>query len=140
MPPSPAISLHMAVWNREDYLGPAIESVLGQTRGDFELIVADDGSTDGSLAVAQGYARRDPRVRVITCEHGGANRALRRATELSTGAYLGMVDSDDLLEPTALAEAAAVLDADAAAGVVYTDYLDIGPGVPRARVGRAWRR
>jgi glycosyltransferase involved in cell wall biosynthesis len=120
-----AISLIMTVYNRERYLRQAIESVLAQTRKDFELIVWDDGSTDGSLAIAQHYAQTDERVRSVAADHQGRVSSLRDAHAEAIGAYVGWVDSDDLLMPTALAETSAVLDTRSEIGMVYTDYLDI---------------
>jgi len=119
------ISLVITTYNRERYLGAAIDSILAQTWGDFEVIVWDDGSTDGSVAIAQDYAKRDPRVRVIAAEHQGRVVSLKSAIAKTTGSYIGWVDSDDLLAPTALAETAAILDTQPDVGMVYTDYLDI---------------
>ncbi|MEW6494458.1 MAG: glycosyltransferase, partial [Cyanobacteriota bacterium] len=116
-------SLVITVYNRERYLGAAIESVLAQTRGDFELLVWDDGSTDRSVQIAQNYARQDARVRVVAAQHQGRGRALKDAIAQTNGSYIGLVDSDDILAPTALEETAAVLDAHPATGLVYTDYL-----------------
>ena len=122
---APAISLVMATYNRADYVGPAIRSVLAQTRPDFELIVWDDGSTDDTLAAAREAAGSDPRVRVVAGEHAGFTKTLNRAAREAAGSYFGWVDSDDALAPTALAETAAVLDAEPAVGMVYTSYLVI---------------
>ncbi|MEQ9670177.1 CHAT domain-containing protein [Coleofasciculus sp. G2-EDA-02] len=119
------ISLVITTYNRERYLGAAIDSILAQTWGDFELIVWDDGSTDGSVTIAQDYAKRDQRVRVIAAEHLGRVVSLQRAIAKTTGSYIGWVDSDDFLAPTALAETAAILDTQPDVGMVYTDYLDI---------------
>ncbi|MEQ8466148.1 CHAT domain-containing protein [Coleofasciculus sp. E1-EBD-02] len=117
-----AISLVITTYNRERYLGAAIDSILAQTWGDFEVIVWDDGSTDRSVAIAQDYAKRDPRVRVIAAEHQGRGISLKRAIAQTTGSYIGWVDSDDWLAPTALAETAAILDTQPDVGMVYTDY------------------
>jgi glycosyltransferase involved in cell wall biosynthesis len=119
------ISIIITFYNRERYLGAAIDSVLAQTHSDFELWLWDDGSTDGSLALARDYARRDERIRVIAAPHQGRTPALKAACAHATGTYVGLLDSDDLLAPTALAETAAVLDAHPEVGMVYTDYLDI---------------
>jgi len=122
----PVISLIITVYNRQKYLKAAIESVLAQTRPDFELLIWDDGSTDSSVEIAQEYAKRDRRVRVILGKQNlGQPKALKAAIAQTKGKYIGWVDSDDLLAPTALAETAAVLDAKQHIGWVYTDYLDI---------------
>jgi glycosyltransferase involved in cell wall biosynthesis len=119
---APTISIIIPVYNRERYVGAAIESVLNQTRGDFELVVWDDGSTDDSLDIAHHYAELDQRVRVIAAEHRGVAPAIKAAFAATTGTYIGSVDSDDLLVSTALEETAAILDAHPKVGLVYSDY------------------
>ncbi len=116
----PMISIVIPVYNRERYVGAAIESVLNQTRSDFELLVWDDGSTDSSIDIAHHYAELDQRVHVIAAEHQGVAPALKAAFAATTGTYIGSVDSDDLLAPTALEETAAILDAHPDVGMVYT--------------------
>lgn len=87
----------MPVYNAGAYLAPAIESVLGQTLRDLELIIVDDVSTDGSLDVARGYAAKDSRVRVMAMENnGGPGIARNRGIDAARGEYLGFMDSDDL--------------------------------------------
>lgn len=82
----------------------------------------DDGSTDGSLAIARHYATKDDRLRVIAAPHQGLAPALRCAIAATTGTSLGWVDSDDLLAPTALEQTAAILDTHPDVGMVYTNY------------------
>jgi filamentous hemagglutinin family protein len=124
---SPSISILITAYNREQYLSAAIESVLTQTYKDFELLIWDDGSTDRSLEISQSYARQDDRVRVISTEHQGIARTRKAAIAQMVGKYIGWVDSDDILAPTALAETVAVLEAHPKTGLVYTDYLDTDP-------------
>jgi glycosyltransferase involved in cell wall biosynthesis len=119
------ISLIITVYNRERYLAEAIESVLAQTRRDFELLIIDDGSTDGSVAIARRYEVQDSRVRVVAATHQGLTKTLKSAIAQTQGVYLGWVDSDDLLAPTAIEETAAVLENQPHVGMVYTDYLVI---------------
>nr|WP_242067171.1 glycosyltransferase [Leptolyngbya sp. FACHB-711] len=121
----PVVSVVMTVYNRELYLAKAIESVLSQTRKDFELLVWDDGSTDRSITIAQSYAKQDKRIRVILAEHQGQGQALKAAFAAARGIYIGQVDSDDFLAPTALEETAALLDVYPQVGLVYTDYVVI---------------
>ena len=120
-----SISIVITTYNQEHYLGKAIESLLSQTRDDFELLIWDDGSIDNSVAIAQAYAKQDQRIRVVAAKHQGRGYALKTAIAQTKGTYLGWVDSDDLLAPTALAETAAILDAQPEVGMVYTSYLDI---------------
>jgi glycosyltransferase involved in cell wall biosynthesis len=100
----PKISLVIPVYNRQEYLAPAIESVLAQSYPEFELLIWDDGSSDASVAIAQDYARPDRRLRLIEARHQGQAHALKAAIAQTTGQYLGWLDSDDLLERTTLEE------------------------------------
>ncbi|GAB4459666.1 MAG: hypothetical protein OHK0037_05510 [Elainellaceae cyanobacterium] len=118
----PRTSLVLPCYNRDRYLAEAIASVLQQTDPDFELLVWDDGSTDGSLAIAQQFAAADRRVRVMAGSHGGAAAARKAAIAHTTGRYIGCLDSDDRLAPTALAETVALLEAQPDTGMVYTQY------------------
>ncbi|MEH2180710.1 CHAT domain-containing protein [Nostoc sp.] len=122
---SPLISIVIVNYNRESYLEEAIASVLAQTWQDFELLIWDDGSTDGSVAIANNYAQQDGRVRVVQAHHQGYTAALTAAINLTTGTYIGLVDSDDILAPTALVQTATVLNCHPETGFVYTDYLNI---------------
>ncbi|MBW4472549.1 MAG: CHAT domain-containing protein [Stenomitos rutilans HA7619-LM2] len=122
---SPLISIVITTYNREAYLGGAIESVLQQAFTDFELLIWDDGSDDRSVAIADHYAQHDARVRVIAAAHRGRVAALQSAIAHTTGTYLGWVDSDDLLSPTALEQTVPILQQQPHIGMVYTDYLDM---------------
>ncbi len=118
----PPISLLMPLYNREQFVGASVGSILAQTRRDFELVIYDDASTDGSVAAAERAAGGDPRVRIVRGEHGGVARTTNAAAALLGGKYLGWVDSDDAIAPTALEETVAFLDSHPQIGVVYTDY------------------
>lgn len=116
------ISIITTCYNREAYLGQAIQSVLDQSYKDFELIIWDDGSTDNSVEVALRYARRDSRIKVTTAPHQGCVKSLVDAIARSTGNYFGCVDSDDYLMPACLAQTSKILDTSPDVGVVYTWY------------------
>ncbi|HIK15474.1 MAG TPA: CHAT domain-containing protein [Leptolyngbyaceae cyanobacterium M33_DOE_097] len=118
----PTVSLIITSYNCDRYLSAAIVSVLSQTYPDFELLIWDDGSTDQSLAIAQHYAQRDPRVRVVVAQHAGLATSLKGAIEQTTGKYLGWVDSDDLLAPEALEVTVNHLKTNPHTGMVYTEY------------------
>ena len=120
-----AVSVILPVYNGARYLDAAIESVLKQTTTNLELVVWDDGSTDNSFSIASSYAQHDERVRVFREEHKGHAASLNNATAKTTGQYIGWIDSDDLLAPTALEETSAILDSQPATGLVYTDYIVI---------------
>lgn len=132
----PSISIVIPVYNRELYVGAAIESILNQTMRDFELLVWDDGSTDRSLDIARHYAELDERVCVVAAEHQGFVPALKAAFAATTGTYIGSVDSDDELAPTALEETAAILDTHPEVGLVYTDYQVIDENGQDRGLGR----
>lgn len=112
----------MTVYNRERYVGAAVSSVLAQTYPHFELIVWDDGSQDRSVDVACQYAKGDPRVIIIAAPHRGRVLALKAAHATASGKYVGWLDSDDRLAPTALHETSAVLANQSDVGLVYTNY------------------
>ncbi|MEH2024277.1 CHAT domain-containing protein [Nostoc sp.] len=122
---SPLISIVIVNYNRESYLQEAIASVLAQTWQDFELLIWDDGSTDRSVAIANKYVQQDERVRLVQAHHQGVAAACKTAIRQTSGAYIGIVDSDDILAPTALAQTATVLNRYPETGFVYTDYLNI---------------
>ena len=116
------ITLILTTYNRSPYLSCAIESVLIQNHHNFELLIWDDGSTDRTLEIAQSYAREDDRIRLIAAPHQGRAQSLIAAHALAQGEYVGWVDSDDLLAPTALAETIAHFNTHPEVGMVYTDY------------------
>jgi glycosyltransferase involved in cell wall biosynthesis len=117
------VSLVITVYNRDRFLAAAIDSILSQTSKDFDLLIWDDGSTDNSLAIAQQYAERDHRVRVIPALHTGRQYALQGALSTCLSPYLGWVDSDDLLAPQALALTMQILDDRPEVGMVYTNHV-----------------
>ena len=96
------VSIIIPCYNSEAYLGACMDSVLAQTMEDFEAILIDDGSGDGTLAVAQAYAGRDARVRVLAQENRGVAAARNLGLEHARGEWITFVDSDDLLPPDAL--------------------------------------
>lgn len=93
------LSIIIPVYNNENYLRPALQSVLAQTYPDFEVLVIDDGSTDGSLAICREFAQKDKRLRVIQKENGGVSSARNRGLEEAAGQYIAFVDGDDCIDP-----------------------------------------
>jgi glycosyltransferase involved in cell wall biosynthesis len=108
----------LPVHNGEDQLEAAVESILGQTLHDLELIVVDDGSADRTPALLQRFAERDPRVRMCRQEHGGIVSALNRGAGLARAPYLARMDADDIARPDRLAKQAAFLDSNAEVAMV----------------------
>ncbi|MFR5645000.1 MAG: glycosyltransferase family 2 protein [Bilophila wadsworthia] len=93
----PAISVVIPVWNSGRYFRECLDNVLGQTLRNIEVLIVDDGSSDGSSAVADEYAARDARVTVIHQEEStGAGPARNAAMNIARGEYIAFMDSDDL--------------------------------------------
>ena len=95
----PKLSVIVPVHNTEKYLRECIDSILAQTFTDFELILVDDGSTDGSGAICDEYVAKDPRIRVIHQENGGVTRARKTAMKIAVGSWISFIDSDDWTHP-----------------------------------------
>ena len=106
------------VYNGEDLIAEAIESALAQTYDDFEVLVVDDGSTDGSADVARRYD--DPRLRLFQQPNGGLNAARNAGIREGRGEYVGLLDADDIWEPTKLTKHAAHLDAKPEVGLSFS--------------------
>ena len=93
----------MPVYNSEEYVAEAIDSILGQTLNDFEFIIVDDGSGDSSAAIIRSYAARDDRIRCVMLEQNtGESAARNRGIEVARGVYIVNMDSDDVSLPTRL--------------------------------------
>lgn len=102
LPPRPLVSVMIVNYNYERYLGEAIESVLSQTYQNFEIIVCDDGSKDGSREIISGYAANDGRIKPIFQENGGVGAALNATYAASVGEIISMLDADDIFLPQKL--------------------------------------
>jgi glycosyltransferase involved in cell wall biosynthesis len=99
----PLISVVVPAYDVAAYLPACLDSLLAQTHDHLEVIVVDDGSTDASGAIADEYAARDPRVRVVHTANRGLGAARNEGLRHVTGDYLAFADSDDLVPPTAYA-------------------------------------
>lgn len=93
------VSVIMSACNAAHYIGEAIESVLAQTHRELEFIIIDDGSTDGTLALAREWASRDHRIRVIEQANAGMGAALNRALLLASNEMIVRLDADDVMRP-----------------------------------------
>lgn len=94
------ISVVMPAYNHEKYIGEAIESVLNQTFSDFEFIIVNDGSTDGTDTVIRKYD--DPRIKYYSQENQGAHNAINNGISTATGKYISIINSDDVYHPERL--------------------------------------
>ncbi|TDG00318.1 glycosyltransferase family 2 protein [Paenibacillus piri] len=92
------VSVIVPVYNLEQYVGRALDSLLEQTLRSIEIIVVNDGSTDGSGTVAEAYARNDGRIKVVHKTNGGVSSARNTGLELAQGEYVTFVDPDDFID------------------------------------------
>lgn len=98
----PLISIIVPIYNAETYLPRCVDSILAQTFGDFELLLVNDGSRDGSLDICQRYAAKDGRVRVIDKPNGGVSSARNLGLESASAEWVMFADADDWIEPNTL--------------------------------------
>jgi glycosyltransferase involved in cell wall biosynthesis len=98
----PDVSVIVPAYNVEAYLGECLNSLCNQELDNIEILVVDDGSTDGTLAVIERFAATDGRIRVIKTPNSGVYHARNRALDVATGRYVSFVDSDDYAHPTML--------------------------------------
>lgn len=117
----PLISIIIPVYNIEEYLPRCVKSLQNQTYPQLEILLVDDGSTDGTGALCDQLAKEDPRIRVYHKENGGSSSARNLGIAEAKGEYLGFVDSDDYVEPDMYEKLYAAI----------TQY-----GVPVAQTGR----
>ena len=92
------ISVIIPVYNSEKYIAECLNSILAQTYKDLEIILVDDGSTDGSAGICEDYVRKDNRIKLVRQENGGSTKARKTGLEVSQGEYISFVDSDDWLD------------------------------------------
>lgn len=117
---TPLISVVMAVYNADKYLVVAIESILQQTLSDFEFIVIDDGSTDGSLSIINRYADIDNRIKIVSRENKGLPASLNEGIRLAKGKYIARMDADDISLLTRFEEQVLFLEKHQEVGVCGT--------------------
>jgi glycosyltransferase involved in cell wall biosynthesis len=121
---NPAVSVLLPVYNAQRYVAEAVESILAQSFSDFELIIVDDGSTDGSLRILRRFAARDPRVRLVSRENRGLVATLNEMIAMARGELLARMDADDISLPDRLA--------------LQVDYLRNHPDVVCVGGGQIW--
>lgn len=119
----PVFSVVMPLYNKERYVSDAVNSVLTQTCEGLELIIVDDGSTDGSLAIVKGID--DKRIHLISQKNGGVSVARNRGMEQAGGSYICFLDADDLWEKEYLATVLAMIEAVPGAHWYATAYYEI---------------
>lgn len=103
MSKKPIVSVVMPVYNAERYVAEAVESILAQTFIDFEFIIIDDGSKDGSLKILETYAAKDKRIRLTSRENKGIARTTNELLSKAEGEFIALMDNDDIALPNRLA-------------------------------------
>jgi glycosyltransferase involved in cell wall biosynthesis len=137
---NPRVSVVMPVHNAMPYLDIAVESILDQTLQDFEFVILDDASTDGSTQRLREWAARDPRIRLIEEKHNlGPALSSQRVACAATAPVVARMDADDISLPHRLAEQLEVLDSFPGTGVVGGLYDVIDASGAKIRGPEAWR-
>lgn len=135
MPPAPVVSIAIASYNAATYLEAAVASALGQAGPPVEILIVDDGSTDGSEALGRALAQAHAEVRFERLpENGGPAAARNRAIDLARGDWLAILDSDDLMAPGRLARLVAHGEA-SGADIVADDLMLFTDGPPPRELG-----
>jgi glycosyltransferase involved in cell wall biosynthesis len=129
------VSVVIPTYNRANYLGKAIQSVLDQTFQDFEIIVVDDGSKDNTREVVGSF--KDTRIRYIYQDNGGVSAARNTAIKASEAVYIAFLDSDDLYLPQNLEIKVKLLDSHPDIGMVCSDIY-LFDNITGATDGRFW--
>lgn len=119
-----AVSIIVPVYNAEKYLVKCLDSVVNQTLVNIEIIIVDDGSTDGSSEICKGYAEKDERIIYFKKENEGLAAARQDGIERARGEYIGFVDSDDWLEPNMYERMYSVAKSEDADVVLCNAFLD----------------
>jgi len=122
----PLVSVVMTVFNRENYVAAAAQSILNQSLRDLELIVVDDGSTDSSPQIVADIARQDPRVKIIRQENAGIAATRNRGAKEARGEYIAFQDDDDESLPQRIQKQADALDRDPGIAAVVCKINRIG--------------
>ena len=115
---APLVSVVMSVYNGDKFLPEAVESILGQSFDDLELIVIDDGSTDRSYSILESYCKRDLRVQVCRQENRGLISSLNWACAMAKGKYIARMDADDIAIRDRLKWQVSAMERNDALGVV----------------------
>lgn len=131
----PTFSILVPTYNQAQYLPASLDSLLAQTRGDWEAVVVNDGSPDDTPAVLAAYAARDSRIRPFHQANGGVGSALNHALREARGTWICWLSSDDLLEPDALATFAAAIKASPKVQYFHSDFRELVHETGELRLG-----
>ncbi|MCT4655723.1 MAG: glycosyltransferase [Cohaesibacter sp.] len=122
---APKISVLMSVYDAQDDLHRSMDSILNQTFRDFEFIIINDGSKDGSAKILEDYAARDDRIRLVHQANTGLTIALNRGIELARGDYIARQDSDDISYPERFEKQIAVMAQEPDVGLIGGNCDDL---------------
>ena len=120
----PLISVIVPVYKTEAYLDRCMQSIVNQTYRNLEIILVDDGSPDNCPALCDAWAAKDSRIKVIHKKNGGGGEARNVALDIAKGQYIGLIDSDDYIEPHMYAHLLSLMDEDvdiAECGILETE-------------------
>lgn len=135
----PAISVVMPAFNAGAYLLEAVESILGQTERDFELILINDGSADATHEIAQELCARDSRIRYFSQENSGIVATLNRGLDLCRGEFIARMDADDIAHSRRFEKQLQLLQQNPQVVICGSDALMIGKASGRLRKPRSDR-
>ncbi len=126
----PLVSVIIPVYNAETHLGECLESIIGQTYRDIEVIIVDDGSSDRSGIICDEFTTRDARIRTLHLKNRGVASARNSGLEAATGAYIMFADSDDILNTEAINLMIGIaMNKSAQVVSCQTNYMDIDAGI-----------
>lgn len=120
------VSIIVPIYNAEAFLRECIDSILGQSFRDIELVLVDDGSNDGSGGICDEYLQRDSRIKVLHKVNDGPVRARKDGLELATGKYIAFADADDWLEPDMVLRLYSIMEQEATDVAMCGRYEDTG--------------
>jgi len=128
---SPRISVVMSVYNGEEFLAEAVESILEQTFSDFEFVIIDDGSTDRTSGILSDYTKRDARVRIFSQRNKGRAESLNLGIDLARAGLIARMDADDISLPHRLKEQCEFMDGHPEVGLLGGTVEFVGPDLQR---------
>jgi glycosyltransferase involved in cell wall biosynthesis len=122
---TPMISVLIPIFNGEKYLNHSLESIVNQTFIDFEVLLIDDGSTDGSMSILNEFAHHDKRVRIISKTNSGLTDTLNRGLLECRGKWIARMDQDDIASPKRLEQQVRKIESDEAIVLVGSDFVTL---------------
>ncbi|MBP5538223.1 MAG: glycosyltransferase family 2 protein, partial [Bacteroidales bacterium] len=122
--PQPLVSVIVVLFNAEKTLERALDSLVGQSYANLEILLIDDGSTDESPRICDDYAERYACIQVVHQPNGGVSKARQAALDRVNGLYLTHVDADDWVEPDMIEKMVSAIETEGA-DILFTDYFEV---------------